>query len=338
MSEVRFSLIVPIYNVKPFLDRCMDSLLSQQRDDYEIILVDDGSTDGCAEMADAYAAKYSFVSCVHKENGGLSSARNKGLEFAKGEYVFFIDSDDWIDENALSVLAESVQHERPDVVKFDYTRMPAGEKISSCVNDGLYGKEEILDFLLPKALEKTGEFIFSAWSYIYRRDFLEKNSLIFISERLIGSEDYQFNANVFLHANSIMVISEALYYYDYREGSLTARYRPKLIGQYQTLQEELIRTCEAAGMLDRYKSILMKAYVWRCFSTCIPNEITITEEHSFWVGYINCKKMFSSKMFREAINSVDYSQEPPKIRVRYDLMKKNLIFPLVYSQYKSKRK
>ncbi|WP_036608550.1 glycosyltransferase family 2 protein [Oribacterium sp. P6A1] len=338
MQYLQFSIIVPIYNVKEYLNRCIESLLSQNRDDYEIILVDDGSTDGCSEMADLFAEKNPVISCIHKENGGLSSARNKGLEFAKGEYILFVDSDDWIENNALSVLADSIKGVKPDVVKFSYTRMPQGIKKVSTVAPGIYSKEDIHNVLLPLAIEKTNNFIFSAWSYLYKRELLKAKSLVFVSERLIGSEDYLFNTEVFFNANNMLVIDDALYFYNYRLGSLTGRYRPDLITQYQNLVKELCLFFKNSNAFDKYEKYIYKSYVWRCYSTCIANEMIITKDHSFWKGLYNCKRLFSSRQFRKAIKRVDYSNEPRMIQLRYKLMKANIIFPLVYIQYKSTKR
>lgn len=97
-----FSIIIPVYNVEKYLNECVDSVLNQKNVDYEIILVDDGSTDNSGQICDEYLKKHSNVSVIHKVNGGLSDARNAGLESAEGDYILFVDSDDKIEENSLS--------------------------------------------------------------------------------------------------------------------------------------------------------------------------------------------------------------------------------------------
>ncbi|HEM5303194.1 TPA: glycosyltransferase family 2 protein, partial [Streptococcus suis] len=96
MSKILLSVIIPVYQVEKYLKRCIDSVLAQKFIDYEIILVDDGSTDSSPAICDAYSAEYPHISVIHKENGGLSDARNVGIKHAAGEYIFFLDSDDWI--------------------------------------------------------------------------------------------------------------------------------------------------------------------------------------------------------------------------------------------------
>ena len=116
----RLSFIVPVYNVAPYLRKCVDSLIAQDYDDYEIILVDDGSTDECPQICDELAAAYENIRVIHQENAGLSAARNAGLKVAKGEYICFVDSDDYWEENVLGGLMEQVEREKLDVLRFDY--------------------------------------------------------------------------------------------------------------------------------------------------------------------------------------------------------------------------
>lgn len=125
---MRLSLVVPVYNVADYLPKCMESLLCQDFADFEIILVDDGSTDGVSPgLCDEYAARDPRVSVIHQENGGLGAARNAGLERARGEYLFFIDSDDYIAPGALSRLAEVTERTGSDIVLFSFYYDTAGE-------------------------------------------------------------------------------------------------------------------------------------------------------------------------------------------------------------------
>ena len=111
------SIIVPIYKVEPYLRRCLDSIVNQTYTNLEIILVDDGSPDGCPQICDEYAAKDNRRVVIHKENGGLSDARNAGLDSCKGEYVSFVDSDDWVDEKYIEILLNLATKENADVAK-----------------------------------------------------------------------------------------------------------------------------------------------------------------------------------------------------------------------------
>jgi len=118
MDNPKISIIIPIYKVEKYLHRCVDSVLAQKCTDLEIILVDDGSPDACPRICDAYALQDKRVRIIHKENGGLSSARNAGLRVATGQYVFFLDSDDWIDPEGLEILYDMAEELQVDFVRY----------------------------------------------------------------------------------------------------------------------------------------------------------------------------------------------------------------------------
>jgi len=122
MQEPLVSIIVPIYKVEPYLQRCIDSIVSQTYTNLEIILVDDGSPDGCPQICDEYAAKDNRIVVIHKENGGLSDARNAGLDICKGEYVSFVDSDDWIADSFIENLAKAIYQSNADIGVADFIR------------------------------------------------------------------------------------------------------------------------------------------------------------------------------------------------------------------------
>ena len=125
--EPLISVIVPIYNVKAYLDRCVESLLGQSYKELEIFLVDDGSTDGCGKVCDRYAAQDPRITVIHKKNGGLSDARNAALDAAQGEYYAFVDGDDWMERTAYEDILQKLQGRRPDIVIFRHTSIYGGE-------------------------------------------------------------------------------------------------------------------------------------------------------------------------------------------------------------------
>ena len=124
---MKLSIIVPVYNVAAYLRKCVDSLLVQDISDYEIILVDDGSPDECPEICDQYVAQYPNIKVVHQANAGLSAARNSGIKAAQGDYILFVDSDDYLQPNVLGALLEQVEREQLDVLRFDYQNVRQAE-------------------------------------------------------------------------------------------------------------------------------------------------------------------------------------------------------------------
>ncbi len=248
-----FSIIIPVYNVEEWLERCLDSILCDDCKDMELILVDDGSTDGSGRICDRYAKVYENIRVIHKENGGLASARNAGLEKASGKWISFIDSDDWVDRNSyqqVRTLLETLQGEEPDIVKFGYkkVRESAEEIFIPCVSEGRYGHEEVISILLPKAFgggrisdSTLHTFILSSCAHIYRHDFLKSTGVKFISERKIGSEDFLFIFSLYIKACSVLVTHLTWYNYDTREGSLTQSYRKDLFTRYRLLGRLIFR-------------------------------------------------------------------------------------------------
>ncbi len=264
-----FSLILPCYNVSAYLRRCVQSILSQEFSDYEIILVDDGATDGTAEICDELAETEQQIRVIHKENGGLSSARNAGLQAAEGQYVWFIDSDDWIQAGALNRLEQSCSSENADIVKFEYFRKQTEMTcVPGVLPEGYYSARHALDDIRRKAFCEPGKYVLSAWSHVYNRRFLEDNRLSFVSERLIGSEDYLFNLQALMCACSLSVLKAPLYVYEERSGSLTQTYKPDLQQRYEALRQHLLKT-----LPEKYKRLIERFFVWHLIiGTCLSSE------------------------------------------------------------------
>ena len=176
---MKYSIIIPIYNTEKFLPKCVESVLDQTFKDFEVILVDDGATDNCPKICDNFAKKDSRVKVIHQQNGGLSVARNNGIEKAQGEYIIFLDSDDyWNDDNALLQLNDAKQ---ADIIIFGCTdfNMKTGEKIVSRNGYDLeFLKNNDIDtvnsYLLSNKLLPGGAYVFTV-----KRDNLEKNKIIF---------------------------------------------------------------------------------------------------------------------------------------------------------------
>ena len=233
----KVSIIVPVYNVEKYLDRCMESLLNQTLKEIEIILVDDGSPDNCPQMCDEYAKKDSRVKVVHKQNAGLGYARNSGLDVASGEYVAFVDSDDFVSLNTYEYCYNLATKERLDVVRFDMDRFTDNYSISSIDAD----KEPIIcrevQILKQLSLAFWGNMINGEKKYfanvsvgsscggIYNRSFLTLNNLIFKSEREYLSEDFEFNYRVFQKVNAVGFTQSRFYHYFKNPQSLTTTVR-----------------------------------------------------------------------------------------------------------------
>ena len=295
-----FSLILPCYNVEKYVERCVQSILAQDFADCEIVLVDDGSKDSTPEICDRLAAQDRRIHVIHQENGGLSSARNVGLSVAAGEYVWFVDSDDWIEPGALTILHRACLETAPEIVKFGYFRA-AGEKkcAPALVSPGLYDGVRLAE-LRRDACVKPSWYGLSAWSHVYRRSVLERHRLIFVSERVVCSEDYLFNLTALEKVQRLQVLDMQLYTYELRPGSLTQSYKPDLPRRYAELHRKLRESGVCGALADRF-------YVWHLVaSTCIPHEYrNINETHTMAMARTNVRQLLQDKALRSAVLKSD---------------------------------
>lgn len=215
---MKFSVIVPVYKVEGYLEQCVESVLQQTYTDFELILVDDGSPDRCPEMCDNFSQKDTRIKVIHKKNGGLSSARNAGLDIATGDYVVFLDSDDfWNDENALQEVYDKAKF-GTDIVIFGCTDwdIHTNKKVvsRSSYNQEIMqsnDKNMILHYLLSEKKLPGGSTVFMT-----RRKIIERNSIAF--KEGINSEDYDWVLEVFLNADSFAAIDNP--FYTYRKGRI----------------------------------------------------------------------------------------------------------------------
>ena len=215
-----FSIIVPVYKVENFIEKCLDSILLQTYTDFELIIIDDGSPDRCPSICDYYEEKDSRVKVIHKQNGGLSSARNAGLKVAQGEYVLFLDSDDFfISENVLDYISKRTC-KNPDLILYKTAISDeSGKQILYPKMDfSFVNKKNTYEDMLLLTV-KGEEFQASAWSKAIRRTVLTDNKIYF-TEGLLG-EDIDWYFSVVRHCYSYEAIDEYLYVYRKRKGSIT---------------------------------------------------------------------------------------------------------------------
>ncbi len=301
-----FSIILPVYNVEGYLARCVKSVQTQSFADFEMILVDDGSTDSSAELCDRLAQEYGNITVLHKPNGGLASARNAGLSVAKGNYIWWVDSDDWIQPGALETLYQVTAAQASEVVKFNYYRVEQQTMaVHTNAKPGSYTGAQT-EQLRDLAFYSAGGYVLSACTHIYSRDFLQRNDLRFVSERLVGSEDYLFNMQVLLHLQSAQVIPDVFYNYEQRMGSLTQKYKKDLPKAYSELYRRLRESFDRAGVLPRYEGKICRFFVWHLLhSTCIGNEYYVSPQHSIGQGRKNIRRFLANKECRSAILRCD---------------------------------
>lgn len=252
-QHMEISVIVPVYNVGLYIRRCLDSLIEQTFDDLEIILVDDGSTDDSPKICDDYASRYGNIRVIHKENGGLSDARNVGIDAAKGKFLGFIDPDDWVTPDFYSYLYEGIQNYGADIAVCEYYNV--WEKTADATNrqaPRFFKGEESLKALL---LLKIGNY---AWNKLYKRELFGHDIRYPRGKKY---EDVQTTYRLFQRAALVVALPEAKYYYLRRSDSITG---------LKTVQNE--GQCVYSRML-RYENLDSCTEQWPEVRAFLLNEI-----------------------------------------------------------------
>ena len=214
---IKFSIIVPVYNVEQYLKDCIESILKQSFENYEILLIDDGSTDRSGLICDEYVSSDSKITAFHKENGGLSDARNYGIKRAQGEYLVFIDSDDYIEPDALDKFNKQLEElNNPDVLITHIQKILIDSNIVKQMDEDLsldlinnYSKNEIINLMFAKS-----NSLWPAVRYIVKRTLIENNSLKFALGYL--HEDIDWTSKLFLNAETYTGLD--YYWYNHRIG------------------------------------------------------------------------------------------------------------------------
>lgn len=206
------TIVVPVYKVEAYLNRCVDSILAQTFTDFELILVDDGSPDNCGKMCDEYAEKDSRISVIHQKNGGLSAARNSGIDIARGEWITFIDSDDWIHPDYLRVLLEAAKKYGADVAVGRYESVRDGDEVDNGTIDPDVGLENVEDFWVNNRTNAT-----VAWGKLYKRSFFDE------LRYPVGKyhEDEYVTHKILFACEKLAVVDAPIYRYFYNDSSIS---------------------------------------------------------------------------------------------------------------------
>ncbi|HEM5301348.1 TPA: glycosyltransferase family 2 protein [Streptococcus suis] len=250
----KISVIVPVYNVEKYLERCINSLLNQTYSNLEIILVDDGSTDRSGQICDQYKNRDEFV-VIHKENAGLGMARNTGLDTATGKYIIFVDSDDYIDDNMIQSLYEEIQKTGADTCIGGFKRVYANhtDVLKTELPRKEYIGKEVCTELLPMMfgrVEGLPSVEMSVWKVMFSNDIIQKNQLRFPSEREFISEDIIFDTEYYPLSQKVCISPTVGYNYCDNEDSLTTRYNKERFNKQVILYNELEKRVTELGIRD----------------------------------------------------------------------------------------
>ena len=303
IMQGKISIIVPVYKVEKELDRCVQSLLKQTYKNLEIILVDDGSPDCCPILCDQYAMEDERIRVIHKKNGGLSDARNAGLNLATGEYVLYVDSDDYIELDSCERLISATSDEQVDIVVGNaIMEKPDGNEkmIHSATPAGfIYSAKDFVE----KAVCES-QWYAPAWLNMYRREYLLRNNLYF--KKGIYFEDVQMLPRVFLSAQKIACIDEVFYHYIIRENSIMTSKKDE-----KKKRDSIQNLIEWKEQFDRIQDAELRKVLYGMLLKCYLHECRVYGITSWVIDGLDIKFVINNSLnLKEKIKGLAFSLLP----------------------------
>ena len=333
----KVSVIVPVYNVESYLDRCVYSLINQTLQDIEIILVDDGSLDNSPKLCNAYQNIDSRIKVIHKENGGLGFARNSGLDIASGQFVAFVDSDDWLDLHMYETLYQIAITQQCDTVycslqyfysEKDIRPFKEVDKLSF-YNGTDEIKEFILDMLAPApSYSSDVKYMVSVCKALYSRNLIEDNNLRFCSEKEVASEDMLFHIDYLRHSNKIGFIPQYFYNYFQNTNSITHTYSDDKIERLKCFLNQVHQKyAENYNEKEYYQRLQRKSLHY--LRTALTIKYKMSSKYNFIYMYSEFLRLCGEKEFKLALNDYPYRLLDYKHKVFFLLVKYKMISLLI---------
>lgn len=310
---MKVSIIIPIYNTEKYLKECIDSVLNQTMSDYEIILINDGSTDNSEKIALEYSKKYSNVYLINQENKGQGAARNIGIKESSGEYIYFLDSDDMIKQNLLATCVKKMDEEKLDIICFGHTYLYEKNFISTSLCSDEYvntwiNEEEILDgkSFLSREIS-TKRISPSTCRQMYRKQFIIDNKLLYIEGCFY--EDVEFFIRAFMRAGRVKNLQKCLYIWRKRESSTTSSLNIKLIKSLDFIISELFKLFRKEYMNSENEIVTAKRFLKHHLQMLFDKTIiwyNQSKNEEYVLEIFNEKLMEFKQIFKEEIASNDY--------------------------------
>ena len=304
MTEI--SIIVPVYKAEKYLNRCIDSLLAQTYTDFELILVDDGSPDKSGKICDDYAAKDSRIKVIHKENAGVSAARNSGLDASGGKYIMFCDSDDSVEPDFLELMHTAAEKDGADVAVSGFEMLFDEKKEKN--KNVLYPGTQLISVLSRSGLCDLldNNLFFSLWNKIYKSEIIKENGLR-MNENMKFSEDFHFNLEYFIKINgNIAVVRKPLYHYEVRnENSATKKYKENLWPITLTtfsLMKTLYGSLEDSS--SEYRTRMYTRFV-NMICSVLRNTMAKGNPQPFFKKFAENVRIVHSEEYKEAVTFCD---------------------------------
>lgn len=337
------SVIVPVYNIEKYLERCLESIVSQSYEKLEVILVDDGSKDYSSVICDKYCEKYSNFKVIHKENAGLGYARNSGIEATTGKYITFIDGDDFLDVHRIERMYQRLIQTNSDTCLAGYSRVLNNGEIIARRNiydqqifEGDDIKKSVLTKMCGKKHDLSDYIEMSVCMVLFSNEIIQQNELRFKSEREYISEDLIFGTDYYRYAKRVCFSTDTGYYYCDNEGSLTTRYRADRFELQKKMYYEMEKRTKELGIYDLCEQRLITTFI-----SIVRYCIKLEEKFSFENGRKNAKNnvriICQDALVKEVLKKYNNGLVPIKSRMVNELIKRenvNLLYCIMHIKNK----
>jgi glycosyltransferase involved in cell wall biosynthesis len=338
MAYPSISVIVPVYNTEIYLKRCIDSIINQTFKDIEIILVDDGSTDNCPAICDNYASQDSRIKVIHKVNEGQGLARNVGISQAKGKYIAFVDSDDYIAPDMYEKLYMAIEKAHADFCACGMLYVDENENVIDVnpnpLGDQIFSeKDQVINNILLNMIgtepnsTKNSYISWSVWAELYSREIIEKNNIRFFSERKILSEDLIFNFDFLCCTQRAVTVTGEYYYYRRNPQSFSYSYKPDQFDRVKLLYDTMIRKLKQKNIYDAAHVRLERTFL-ASVRFCIMQEVKFVRNNGLKSTLKNIRLICNDKVVQTVLKYYPIVKTPIKQRIFSYCMKTHLIFML----------
>ncbi len=329
--DAKVSVVLPIYNVERYLDRCIRSVVNQTYTNLEIILVDDGSPDNCPAICDSWAKKDSRIRVIHKSNSGLGMARNSGIEAATGKYICFLDSDDYVSADIIKKGLESAEINNADIVLWGFKEVDKKGNVTKefipCSEKNCFSGDEIQTIFLPALYKQStndkiiSNLRISAWTCMFSTETIHRLKWRFVSEREIISEDTYSFLFFYRNISKVAIIKEALYYYCENETSLTRTYRKDRYDKIKYFYGECVAAAEKLNYNEKVKDALVYPYLANIIAAL---KMIVTSENDYKSKIKEINRIANDEVFREVIKDTNMMEMPLKWRILFESMRRKL--------------
>lgn len=312
------SIILPVYNGEKYLDECVNSVLQSGLEEYELIIIDDGSTDETPIICDEFANEFEFVKVIHTNNQGQGLARNQGINIAKGKYIAFLDADDTLEKDGLSFLMRISKKNEYDIISGTYYRNSHENKelIGKQFLEGELSRSGKIEDVKRYNQMKTMSIFGYLWNKIYRKEFLIENNLLLDDIRNVYMEDTVFNIRVFGKNPKYYHVSQPVYCYNIQDESTTRKYEPEIATKNVCMLEKLLEKLKEENTISVSMDLVVPLAI-RSFCWSIVRNVSY-EGNSYKTKLKNIKVFTKNMVFRNVVCGKNHAKELGKLPSRLE--------------------